>query len=34
MAALLLDRRLIDEIRRIERATGRDDLLSGFVRKL
>jgi len=30
----LLDRELIDEIRRIERATGRDDVLSGFVRKL
>jgi two-component system sensor histidine kinase/response regulator len=34
MAALLLDRGLIDEIRRIERATGRDNVLSGFVRKL
>jgi HPt (histidine-containing phosphotransfer) domain-containing protein len=34
MAILLLDRGLIDEIRRIERATGRDDLLSGFVRQL
>lgn len=34
MATLLLDRGLIDEIRRIERATGRDDLLSGFVRML
>jgi HPt (histidine-containing phosphotransfer) domain-containing protein len=34
MAALLLDRGLIDEIRRIEDATGRDDVLSGFVRKL
>src|SRR5438552_2963115 len=34
MATLLLDRGLIDEIRRIERATGRDDLLSGFVREL
>jgi len=34
MATLLLDRGLIDEIRRIERATGRDDLLSGFVRQL
>ena len=34
MAALLLDRGLIDEIRRIENATGRDDVLSGFVRKL
>ena len=34
MATLLLDHGLIDEIRRIERATGRDDLLSGFVRQL
>jgi HPt (histidine-containing phosphotransfer) domain-containing protein len=34
MATLLLDRELIDEIRRIERATGRDNLLSGFVREL
>ncbi len=34
MATLLLDRGLVDEIRRIERATGRDDLLSGFVRQL
>jgi len=34
MATLLLDRGPIDEIRRIERATGRDDVLSGFVRKL
>src|SRR6267378_2195189 len=34
MASLLLDRELIDEIRRIERATGRDNLLSGFVREL
>jgi chemotaxis protein histidine kinase CheA len=34
MAALLLDRELIAEIRRIEHATGRDDVLSGFVRKL
>ena len=31
---MLLDRALIDEIRRIERATGRDDVLSGFVREL
>ncbi|HEV3007604.1 MAG TPA: Hpt domain-containing protein [Burkholderiales bacterium] len=30
----MLDQGLIDEIRRIERATGRDDVLSGFVRKL
>src|SRR5712691_10532221 len=34
MAPLLLDRGLIDEIRRIERATGRDNLFSGFVREL
>lgn len=34
MATLLLDRGLIDEIRRIEHATGRDDVLSGFVRTL
>jgi HPt (histidine-containing phosphotransfer) domain-containing protein len=34
MATLLLDRELIAEIRRIEHATGRDDVLSGFVRKL
>jgi len=34
MPTLLLDPALIDEIRRIERATGRDDVLSGFVRKL
>src|SRR2546422_5530107 len=34
MATLLLDRGLIEEIRRIERATGRDDVLSGFVREL
>lgn len=32
--APLLDRQLIEEIRRIERATGRNDVLSGFVRKL
>jgi HPt (histidine-containing phosphotransfer) domain-containing protein len=30
----LLDLELIAEIRRIERATGRDDVLAGFVRKL
>ena len=30
-AAALLDRRCIDEIRYVERATGRDDILSGFV---
>ena len=34
MATPLLDRGLIDEIRRIERATGRDNLFSGFVREL
>jgi HPt (histidine-containing phosphotransfer) domain-containing protein len=34
MATVLLDRELIAEIRRIEQATGRDDVLSGFVRKL
>ena len=33
-ATLLLDRALIDEIRHIERATGQDDVLSGFVLKL
>ena len=33
-ATPLLDRSLIDEIRRIEHATGRDNLLSGFVRTL
>jgi HPt (histidine-containing phosphotransfer) domain-containing protein len=30
----LLDLTLIEEIRRIERATGRNDVLSGFVSKL
>ena len=34
MATLLLNRELIAEIRRIEQATGRDDLFSGFVRSL
>ena len=34
MESLLLDRALIDEIKRIERATGRNDVLSGFVHKL
>ena len=34
MATQLLDRELIDQIRRIEQATGRDDVLSGFIRKL
>ena len=33
-APLLLDRELIDQIRRIEQATGRDDVRSGFVRTL
>lgn len=31
---VLVDRQLIDEIRKIEHATGRNDVLSGFVRKL
>ena len=30
----LLDRELIDQIRKIEQATGRKDVLSGFVSKL
>jgi HPt (histidine-containing phosphotransfer) domain-containing protein len=30
----LLDHQLIEEIRRIEHATGRDDVLAGFVRTL
>jgi HPt (histidine-containing phosphotransfer) domain-containing protein len=30
----LLDQSLIEEIKRIERATGRNDVLSGFVSKL
>lgn len=33
-ATPLLDRALIAEIRRIEQATGRNDVLSGFVGKL
>jgi HPt (histidine-containing phosphotransfer) domain-containing protein len=33
-ASALLDRSLIEEIRRIERATGKNDVLSGFVLKL
>ena len=33
-ATLLLDRDLIAEIRRIEHATGRDDVLARFVRTL
>lgn len=31
---MLIDPKLIDEIRRIERSMGRNDVLSGFVRKL
>jgi HPt (histidine-containing phosphotransfer) domain-containing protein len=31
---MLLDRSLVDEVRRVEQATGRTDLFSGFVRKL
>jgi HPt (histidine-containing phosphotransfer) domain-containing protein len=34
MATLLLDRELIAQIRHIERDSGRDDLLSRFVRTL
>jgi HPt (histidine-containing phosphotransfer) domain-containing protein len=34
MTAPLIDPALIEEIRRIERATGRDDVLAGFVQKL
>jgi len=34
MASLLLDRQAIAEIRLIEHATGRNDVLAGFVRKL
>lgn len=33
-AETLLDRQCIEEIRYIERATGRNDVLSGFVRTL
>jgi HPt (histidine-containing phosphotransfer) domain-containing protein len=33
-SGLLLDRGLIEEIRRIEHATGRDDVLTGFIRTL
>lgn len=33
-ASVVLDRRRIDEIRHIERAAGRNDVLSGFVRTL
>ncbi len=31
---LLIDQEPIEEIRRIERATGRNDVFSGFIRKL
>ena len=34
MGTLLLDRAIIAEIRLIEHATGRHDVLAGFVRKL
>jgi len=34
MAAVLVDPQLVEEIRRVERATGRSDLFSGFVAKL
>lgn len=34
MVAVLIDPQLIEEIRQVERATGRADLLSGFVAKL
>jgi len=34
MPSALLDRSLVEEIRRIELATGRNDVFSGFVRKL
>ena len=34
METLLLDRELVAEIRRIEQATGRNDLFAGFVRNL
>ena len=34
MTAIVLDRQRVEEIRRIERAAGRDDVLSGFVRAL
>jgi HPt (histidine-containing phosphotransfer) domain-containing protein len=33
-AGILLDRELIEQIRKIEQATGRTDVLSGFVTKL
>src|SRR5438045_8567038 len=34
MASLLLDGELVAQIRLIERATGRNDMFSGFVEKL
>jgi HPt (histidine-containing phosphotransfer) domain-containing protein len=34
MVAVLIDPQLVEEIRQVERATGRTDLLSGFVAKL
>src|SRR5438874_1976289 len=34
MASLLLDGELVAQIRLIERATGRNDMFSGFVQKL
>ena len=33
-ATVLLDRELVDEIRRVEKLTGRHDLFSGFIRTL
>src|SRR5215208_5145690 len=30
----LIDREIVDEIRRLEQATGKNDLLAGFVRML
>jgi HPt (histidine-containing phosphotransfer) domain-containing protein len=34
MAAVLIDPQLVEEIRQVERAMGRNDLFSGFVAKL
>lgn len=34
MVAVLIDPQLVEEIRQVERATGRTDLLSGFIAKL
>ncbi len=34
MAAMLVDPQLVEDIRQVERAMGRNDLLSGFVAKL